>query len=209
MQCLILQNACRVQCQSYCGTSTWLLLPASHKYDVVNGTRTRRVLQPSSGNSDRALTQNEMNELGLYMLFKVRSEERSINCSASRDVNPWGAFALSTKGFLIQLFFSMSLEKYFSICEIRASKCEHITVFISHSLVFCRERLLDCEVKWDFKSGKLSHCSLFINRSVFHNCSFLLKAVILSWSCRRWVSFPWSEMFNWFNLAKISQRYAN
>ena len=57
---------------------------ASHKYDVANGTRTRRALQPASGNSARALTQNEMGELGLYMLSKVRS----INCSASRDVNP-------------------------------------------------------------------------------------------------------------------------
>ena len=62
--------------------------PASHKYDVANGTRTRRALQPTSGNSDRALTQNEMSKLGLYMLFKMRSEERPINCSASTDVNP-------------------------------------------------------------------------------------------------------------------------
>jgi len=57
---------------------------ASHKYDVANDTRTQRALQPTSGNSDRALTQNEMSELGLCMLFKVRPEERSINCSASR-----------------------------------------------------------------------------------------------------------------------------
>jgi len=49
--------------------------PASHKYDVASGTRTRTALQPTSGNSDRALTQNEMSELGFYMLFKVRSEE--------------------------------------------------------------------------------------------------------------------------------------
>ena len=62
--------------------------PASHKYDVANGTRTRRALQPTSGNSDRALTQNEMSQLRLYKLFKVRSKERSIYCSASRDVNP-------------------------------------------------------------------------------------------------------------------------
>ena len=40
--------------------------PASHKYDVANGTRTGRALQPTSGNSARALTQNEMSELGLY-----------------------------------------------------------------------------------------------------------------------------------------------
>ena len=52
--------------------------PASHKYDVANGTRTTRALQPTSGNSDRALTQNEMSQLSLYKLFKVRSEERSI-----------------------------------------------------------------------------------------------------------------------------------
>ena len=161
--------------------------PASHKYDVANDARTWRALQLTSGNSARAFTQNEMSKLELCMLFKVRSEVRSINCSASRDVNPWEAFALSTKGFLIQLYFSMSSEKpkNFSKCEIRASKCEHITVFISHPLVLCRERLPACEFKLDFKSGKLSRCSLFINRSVFHNCSFLLKAVILSWSCRR------------------------
>jgi len=72
--------------------------PASHKYDV---TTTRRALQPTSGKADRALTQNEMSESGLYMLFKVRSEERSINCSASTDVDPRGTFLLSTKGFLI------------------------------------------------------------------------------------------------------------
>ena len=53
--------------------------PASHKYDVANGTRTWRALPPTSGNSARALTQNEMSELGLYMLFKVRTEVRLIN----------------------------------------------------------------------------------------------------------------------------------
>ena len=104
--------------------------PASHKCDVANGTRVRRALQPTSGNSARALTQNKMSQLGLYMLFKVRSELRSINCSAARDVNPRGAFALSTKGFHIQLYFPMSSEKCFLECEIRASKCEHITAFI-------------------------------------------------------------------------------
>ena len=62
--------------------------PASHKYDVANGTRTQRALQPMSGNSDQALTQNEMIKLGFYMLFKIRSKERSINCSVSSDVNP-------------------------------------------------------------------------------------------------------------------------
>ena len=61
---------------------------ALHKYDVAKGTRTRRALQPTSGNSDQALTQNEMSKLRLYKLFKVRSEERLINCSAHRDVNP-------------------------------------------------------------------------------------------------------------------------
>ena len=141
--------------------------PASPKYDVANGTRTRRALQPTSGNSSRALTQNEMSELGLYMLFKVRSEVRLINYSASRDVNPRAAFAFLAKGFLFQLYFPMSSEKYFSKCEIRAFKCEHITIFKSHSSVFCRERLPDCKFKWDFISGKLSHCSLFIKRSVF------------------------------------------
>ena len=62
--------------------------PTSHKYDIANGTRTQRALRPRSGNSDRALTQNEISELGFYKLFKVRSEVRSINCSASKDVDP-------------------------------------------------------------------------------------------------------------------------
>jgi len=106
-------------------------------------------LRTTSGNSDRTLTQNEMSEFGLYLLFKVRSEERSIKCSASRNVNPWEAFALSTKGFLIELCFSMSSEKYFPKCEIRASKYEHITPFTSQSSVFCGERWPDCEFKWD------------------------------------------------------------
>ena len=43
--------------------------PASRKYDVASDARTRRALQPTSGNSARALTPNEMSELGLYMLF--------------------------------------------------------------------------------------------------------------------------------------------
>ena len=60
---------------------------ASHEHDIANGTRTRRALQPTSGNSDRALIQNDMSESWLYMLFKMRSEERSINCSASRNIN--------------------------------------------------------------------------------------------------------------------------
>ena len=46
-----------------------------------------RALQPTNKKSDQALTQNKMSELGLHMLFKMRSEERSINCSASRNVN--------------------------------------------------------------------------------------------------------------------------
>ena len=61
---------------------------ASHKYDVANRTKTRRALQPTSGNSARVLTRNEMSELGLHLLFKVRSEVRSINCLTSKDVNP-------------------------------------------------------------------------------------------------------------------------
>ena len=60
--------------------------PALHKHDVAKGTRTRRALQPTSGNSDQALTQNEMSKLRLYKLFKVSAEERSINCSASREM---------------------------------------------------------------------------------------------------------------------------
>ena len=59
----------------------------SHKYDVANGTRTQRTLQPTNGNSARTLGQNEMSKLGLSLIFKVRSEVRSINYSASRDVN--------------------------------------------------------------------------------------------------------------------------
>ena len=37
---------------------------ALHKYDVANDTRTRKALQPTSGNSSRGLTQNAMSELG-------------------------------------------------------------------------------------------------------------------------------------------------
>ena len=131
VQCLILQHTCRVQCQSYCSTSTWLLLPQKKRLHTTMTLQTAQEHKPSSGNSDRALTQNEMSELWLYMLFKVGSKERSINYSDSRNVNPWGAFASSTKGFLIQLCFSMSSENYFSKCEIRASKCEHISLHIT------------------------------------------------------------------------------
>ena len=42
--------------------------PGLHKYDVANDTTTRRALQPTSGISARALTQNEMGELGLYSI---------------------------------------------------------------------------------------------------------------------------------------------
>ena len=45
--------------------------PASHKYDVANGTRTRKALQPTNRNSARALSQNEMSELGLYSQFRI------------------------------------------------------------------------------------------------------------------------------------------
>ena len=65
-----------------------------------------------------------MIELGLYMLFKVKSNGKSMNCSASRDANPCGTIALTTKGFLIHLCLSMSLEKYLLKCEIRESKCK-------------------------------------------------------------------------------------
>ena len=37
---------------------------ASHKCDVANDIKTWRAVQPTSGNSARALTQNEMSELG-------------------------------------------------------------------------------------------------------------------------------------------------
>jgi len=43
---------------------------ASHKCDVANGTRTWRALQPVSGNSDRALTQNEMRGKGCICFSK-------------------------------------------------------------------------------------------------------------------------------------------
>ena len=102
--------------------------PASHKYDVANGTRIWRALQPTSRNSDQALTQNEMSELGLYMLFKMRLEERSINCLASTDVNPWGAFTLSTKDFLSN-FASPCLQKNIS----QNARLEHPMASTSHS----------------------------------------------------------------------------
>ena len=74
--------------------------PALHKYDVAKGTRTPGALQPTSENSDGALTQNEINKLRLYKLFKVRSEKKSINCSASRDVNPKRHLDYQQKDFL-------------------------------------------------------------------------------------------------------------
>ena len=51
VQCLILQHASRVQCQSYCGyfdliTATTEKSP-SYKHDVANGTRKWRALQPT------------------------------------------------------------------------------------------------------------------------------------------------------------------
>ena len=94
VQCWILQHAFHVQCQSYSILSQLQLYfcycrkPISHKYDVANNTRAQRALQPTSGNSSQALTQNAMSELGLCMLFKVRSEDSLINCSASREVDP-------------------------------------------------------------------------------------------------------------------------
>ena len=42
--------------------------PASHKYDVAKGTRTRRALQPTSGNSDRALTLTRYHEKLTFLL---------------------------------------------------------------------------------------------------------------------------------------------
>ena len=74
--------------------------PALHKYDVAKGTRKPGALQPTSGNSDRALTQKEMSKLKLYKLFKVRSEKRSINCLASRDVSPERHLDYQQKDFL-------------------------------------------------------------------------------------------------------------
>ena len=50
--------------------------PALHKYDVANGTRTRRALQLTSGNSARASTQNENNELELYCIWFSRCNQK-------------------------------------------------------------------------------------------------------------------------------------
>ena len=73
--------------------------PALHKYDVAKGTRTRRALQPTSGNSDRALTQNEMSKLRLYMhkLFKVRSKERSIKLFSFQRCKPLRGICIINK----------------------------------------------------------------------------------------------------------------
>ena len=62
--------------------------PASHKFDVANGIRIWKALQLTSENSNRAVIQKEVIESGLQMLFKVMSDERSMNYSASRDLNP-------------------------------------------------------------------------------------------------------------------------
>ena len=51
-----------------------LPLKASLKYDAANGIRIRRSLQFTSGNSNRDFIQKEVNETGLYMLFKVKSD---------------------------------------------------------------------------------------------------------------------------------------
>jgi len=144
-----------------------------------------------------------MSELGLCMLFKVRLEERLIKCSASRDVNPWGHLHYQQKDFLSNCA-SPCLQKNIS----QNARLEHPNVNTSQSSYHTHRYSAgrDCQI---VSLNALSHCSLFINRSVFHTCSFLLKAVILSWGCRRWLSFPWSEMFNWYNFAKISQWYAN
>ena len=89
IQCWILQHASRGSMSNllrYFGLITATAeKSASQKHDVANDTRTRKALQLTSGNSSRALIQNAMSELRLCMLFKVRSEDRSINCSASRQ----------------------------------------------------------------------------------------------------------------------------
>ena len=85
--------------------------PASHKYDVVNGIRIRRALQLTSQNPNRALILKEVIKLELYTFFKVRSNGRSMNSLASRDVKFCGAITWSTNEFLIHLCLSMSSEK--------------------------------------------------------------------------------------------------
>ena len=156
--------------------------PFSHKYDVANGTRTRRALQPTSGNSALALIQNEVSELGLYMLFRVRTEIRLINFSLPEMQIPEGHLHYQEKDFL-SICTSPCLQKNIS----QNARLEHPNPNTSQSSYDIHRYSAgrNCEFKWDFKSGKLSHCLLFINRSVFCNCSFPLKAVILSWSCRR------------------------
>ena len=42
--------------------------PALHKYDVTKGTRTRRALQPTSGNSDQAFERSTLR--GIWIINK-------------------------------------------------------------------------------------------------------------------------------------------
>ena len=58
--------------------------PASHKYNVANGTRIWRALQLSNGNSDRALTQNEMSKIA----FQSEVRRKIDKLFSFQDVSP-------------------------------------------------------------------------------------------------------------------------
>ena len=115
----------------------------------------------------------------------MRLEERSINCLASKEVIPERHLHYQQKDFLSNCA-SPCLQKNIS----QNARLEHSNANTSQSSYHTHRYSAgrDCQIaslNKDSRSGKLSHCSLFISTSVCHNCSFLLKAVILSWSRRR------------------------
>ena len=65
------------------------------------------------------------------MLYKVKSDERSISCSAFRDLNPSGELTLPTKEIFIQLRFSISLER-----QSQNARLENSNVNRSHRLCY-------------------------------------------------------------------------
>ena len=135
-------------------------------------------LQPTSGNSDRALNQNEMSKLRLYKLFKVRSEERSIHCSASRDVNPERHFDYQQKDFLSNCA-SPFLQKNIS----QNARLEHPNANTSQSSYHTHRYSAgrDCQIA--SLNGILKvesyHIACYLSADQF------VTIVILSWSCRR------------------------
>ena len=75
--------------------------------------------------------------------------------------------------YKIQIDFGGREEKLRGLVPVRGPAVEKHW-FTSH----CKARFLDNELKYDFKSKKLPRCSLFLDRAVFNNRSFCLKAFV-------------------------------